>query len=185
MSTRKCLRISIAMTFIKKSILHFCLLLATNVFAQHTPKPDFNGCAEFLLTNPVEKLYLHTDRDVFAENDTIWFKAYLVQAHTMKLDNSPLRNVYVELVAENQEVVVRNMLAMKDGISFGDFNLSARKISFPGIQSTGLHCLSSTMMFVSFSIKNNLITPVYDYEQGFESFVNRITLHKNRMPHHL
>lgn len=44
-----------------------------------------------------EKVYLHTDRDVYLQGDTLWYKAYLTDAQTNIL--SPYsRNLYVELI---------------------------------------------------------------------------------------
>lgn len=55
---------------------------------------------------PNEKLHLHTDRSLYAGKDTIWFKAYLVNAldYMQKTDS---RYIYTELVNPFGETVCR------------------------------------------------------------------------------
>ncbi len=55
---------------------------------------------------PNEKLHLHTDRSLYAGKDTIWFKAYLVNAldYMQKIDS---RYIYTELVNPFGETVCR------------------------------------------------------------------------------
>ena len=59
-----------------------------------------------------EKAYLHTDRDVYAMGDTLWFKAYLVNGQ----DNKPSvssGNLYVELIApDSARIVLREIIRM-------------------------------------------------------------------------
>ena len=44
-----------------------------------------------------EKVYLHTDKDVYAIGDTIWFKCYVAN-RSVQSDYPESRFVYVELV---------------------------------------------------------------------------------------
>lgn len=46
---------------------------------------------------PNEKIHLHTDRSVYAGGDTIWFRAYLVNALDNKQESAS-RYVYSELI---------------------------------------------------------------------------------------
>ncbi|MBS1527714.1 MAG: hypothetical protein JST19_18860 [Bacteroidetes bacterium] len=79
--------------------------------------------SEYSADNPTEKVYLHLDRPYYYPGDTIWFKAYTVAGTHHKL--SALSGVlYCELINENDSVVVRRVLKMAAGITWGDFSVS-------------------------------------------------------------
>jgi hypothetical protein len=70
-----------------------------------------------------EKAYLHTDRDVYAMGDTLWFKAYLVngQDHKPALSSG---NLYVELISpDSAKIVLREIIRMDNGLGHGDMAL--------------------------------------------------------------
>lgn len=70
-----------------------------------------------------EKVYLHTDRDVYAQGDTLWFKAYLVNAQDNKLTTSS-GNLYVELLSpDSAKILVREIIRMESGLGNGDISL--------------------------------------------------------------
>jgi hypothetical protein len=70
-----------------------------------------------------EKTYLHTDRDVYAQGDTLWFKAYLVNGQ----DNKPASSsgsLYVELLApDSARILNREIIRMENGSGKGDMAL--------------------------------------------------------------
>jgi hypothetical protein len=69
-----------------------------------------------------EKTFVHTDRDVYATGDTIWFKAYLVNAQ----NNTPIAssgNLYVELISPTAKIISSELIRLDDGFGNGDFNL--------------------------------------------------------------
>ncbi|WP_345953802.1 MG2 domain-containing protein [Mucilaginibacter sp. PAMB04168] len=69
-----------------------------------------------------EKVYLHTDRQLYAPGDDIWFKAYLLNAQT----NQPLntsKNLYVELITPANKIAAREIIALTEGLGKGDFKL--------------------------------------------------------------
>lgn len=82
---------------------------------------------EFIITNNAENIYVHTDRDVYSTNDTIWFKIYTINVHS-KLPVADYRNVYVELINEQEELVLRNLILCNNGYGSSDFNLSNHTI---------------------------------------------------------
>lgn len=141
--------------------------------AQNSASPDYDKSAAFFLSNPVEKLYLHTDRDMYAENDTIWFKAYLVNAHTLKLDNGPLRNIYVELVDSEKKILARNMLATMNGISFGDFVVDNYKLKRGKYKLRAYTRYQTNFGEDLLFEKNLLITSAFD-EQKYEAYFDSI-----------
>ncbi len=76
---------------------------------------------------PVEKLYLHTDKNVYAVGDTIWFKGYLFDADYLKY-SSRSGLMYVEL-ATDTAVVFRRMVPVGYGISRGQIVIDAKDIT--------------------------------------------------------
>ena len=71
---------------------------------------------------PVEKVYLHLDRDRYQPGDTIWFKAYLVAGPDHVL--SGLSGVlYAELLDKNDSLLSRLNLQVNNGLAAGDFGL--------------------------------------------------------------
>ncbi|MVN92015.1 carboxypeptidase-like regulatory domain-containing protein [Mucilaginibacter aquatilis] len=70
-----------------------------------------------------EKVYLHTDRQVYTQGDDVWFKAYLVNAQDNHLISTS-KSLYTELISPTGNVVNQEMVLMKDGLGIGDFNLS-------------------------------------------------------------
>lgn len=72
---------------------------------------------------PNEKIHVHTDRSVYAGSDTIWFRAYLVNA----VNNQPetaSRYIYSELINPFGNVVSRVKIREdKDGLFYGHLPL--------------------------------------------------------------
>src|SRR5471032_50959 len=80
--------------------------------------------AQTATTSPFfyEKVYLHTDRDVYTQGEDLWFKAYLVNAQ----NNKPIsysHNLYVELISPGLQITMRHALRLEDGLGNGDFKL--------------------------------------------------------------
>ena len=74
---------------------------------------------------PQEKLHLHTDRDFYVPGEKIWFKAYVVDAHS-HLHPTYSQFLYVELISPLDTLVCRVMIQQKDDMFFG--HLPLRKI---------------------------------------------------------
>jgi hypothetical protein len=71
---------------------------------------------------PYEKVYLHTDRELYSPGDTVWFKAYLTSGLTHRLQQG-YKNVYAELVSDSGKVEASRLLLSINGESHGDFAL--------------------------------------------------------------
>ncbi|MEO6521053.1 MAG: hypothetical protein ABIN91_05215 [Mucilaginibacter sp.] len=71
-----------------------------------------------------EKVYVHTDRDVYAQGDTIWYKAYMVNAQ----NNTPIfssGNLYAELISkDSSNIISRQILHLTGGTANAEFALS-------------------------------------------------------------
>jgi hypothetical protein len=77
--------------------------------------------AEFKLI--FEKVYLHTDRDVYAQGDTLWFKAYLINGQTNQPATSS-GNLYVELIAPGSaKIINREIIRLDNGLGHGDMDI--------------------------------------------------------------
>lgn len=70
-----------------------------------------------------EKAYFHTDRDIYAQGDTLWFKAYLVNGQNNKPASSS-GNLYVELIStDSVKIMLREIIRMENGLGHGDMVL--------------------------------------------------------------
>lgn len=74
-------------------------------------------------TLPQEKLYLHTDKSMYIAGETIWFRAYGVNALT-NLPGIPSRFLYVDLVNNRDSLVDRVKLVVRDSCFYGQLTLS-------------------------------------------------------------
>ena len=95
-----------------------------HLLAQNSPLLPGRELSLFLNEHPAEKVYLHTDRDVYSVNDSIWFRIYLTNAQ----DNTPqpgAENVYVELIDTAKNIRIRNLILTYNGVGKGDFNLGS------------------------------------------------------------
>lgn len=111
------------------TLLHTCL----STFSLAQGDSSFlarvsRSLAGYANANPVEKVYLHLDRSSYYPGDTIWFKAYIFAGDHRLSDLSGV--LYCELINDRDSVVVRHILKIAAGISWGDFSIS-RKYS-PG-----------------------------------------------------
>jgi hypothetical protein len=111
------------------------LLLFSTASAQVITKPDMvklTAAADlFRNKTAVEKLYFQFDKPYYAVGDTIWFKAYLLNAAylTPSVKSGIL---YAELVNDSNKVVQRMMLPVAHGLSWGNIGLDAKTITEGG-----------------------------------------------------
>ncbi len=76
---------------------------------------------------PVEKLYLQLDKPDYAQNDTIWFKTYLLNADDLTAaTRSGL--LYVELDDSHNTMVKRMMFPLVMGLSWGNIALKEEEV---------------------------------------------------------
>ncbi|SNR54425.1 TonB-dependent receptor plug domain-containing protein [Hymenobacter mucosus] len=69
-----------------------------------------------------EVSYLHLDQPAYAAGETLWFKAYVVDAQAHRPD-SLSKVLYVDMVSPEQQIVFRRTLALRGGLSEGDIVL--------------------------------------------------------------
>ena len=87
----------------------------------------------FYLTTQPEVSYLHLDQAAYAAGETLWFKAYVVDARAHQPD-SLSRVLYVDVVTPEKQVIFRRTLALDQGIAAGD-------IILPDTLRTGVYTL--------------------------------------------
>ena len=81
-----------------------------------------NALKKFDRYYPQQKVYLHLDKTLYHANETIWFKAYLLNGMNHYPD-SISTNLYVELINPKKIVVQIIRLRMTFGFGRGDFLL--------------------------------------------------------------
>jgi hypothetical protein len=88
-------------------ILSIGLLFCSNVKAQEIDTTSIeNLFLEQLSFYPQEKIYVHTDRNVYLSGETIWFRAHIVDALFLKQANAS-RYIYIELINPLNDIVQR------------------------------------------------------------------------------
>jgi len=71
----------------------------------------------------VEKLFIQTDKDFYAANDTIWFKAYLFDSKTNAYSKfSSL--LYLELISDDAKLIKRVCVPVGMGLGWGQIALA-------------------------------------------------------------
>ena len=102
----------------------FVLFNCIFTYSQSIPIDSiFSRMEQQAMLYPTEKIYLHTDRNVYAAGDDIWMKAYVVNGIT-NIPTKQSRYVYVTLQNPFMEVVSRICLrADEDGFIHGNLPL--------------------------------------------------------------
>ncbi len=70
----------------------------------------------------IEKVYIHTDRDYYLPGDTLWFKAYLIDASHMLLSDHS-KNLHVEIISHGSVIIDSRIVRIDNGLGKGDFIL--------------------------------------------------------------
>ena len=72
--------------------------------------------------NPVEKVYLHTDRDLFTSGDKLWYKAYVVLGGDYQFSMAS-QVLHVDLIGPNNQLLVSQTHQLIDGKTTGSIAL--------------------------------------------------------------
>jgi hypothetical protein len=107
------------------------ILLALSLLCSHYSRCQTGGAPlkDTLIRNvieqvvlfPQEKAYLHLDKPVYISGETIWFRAYLVDAVLHKPDTS--QYVIVELISPSNYVISRVKIRQSQGAYSGHITL--------------------------------------------------------------
>lgn len=113
-----------------------CTLLNTNTHAQSLHEQTeqlfekFKTAARFDYKYPREKVYVHFDNTAYLTGDTIWYKAYVVRASSLK-PTTLSKVLYVELLNSDGQNVINQVLRIDSmGTAQGAFPLG--DIVYPG-----------------------------------------------------
>ncbi len=70
---------------------------------------------------PQQKVYLDFDKSGYNADETVWFKAYLVNAAN-HIPDSSTTNLYIELINPSGYIVQNKLIRMTNGFGNGDFS---------------------------------------------------------------
>lgn len=120
---------------------------------------------------PQEKVYLHFDNTAYFENETIWFKAYVVAAEQNAL-TSLSKTLYVELLSPEGNVIDTKKLKIENGQCHGNFEL--KKLQYSGFFE--VRAYTRCMLNFEGSVFSRVF-PVYDKPRKEGNFSER-TMHE-------
>ena len=94
-----------------------CLLLAICFYTQPSAQNTSYNIADTLAghfiksirNNDMQKVVLHTDRNVYVAGEKIWFKAFVLHTLNNRLDTTS-KNLFVDLVDDNDNVIKQLVL---------------------------------------------------------------------------
>src|SRR4051794_23453074 len=75
--------------------------------------------------HPAEKLYLQFDKPNYAVDDTIWFKAYVLNA-TYLVPSVANSILYIDITSDSGKVVKQYRMAVAAGLSWGNISLDGK-----------------------------------------------------------
>jgi hypothetical protein len=99
--------------------LMICIIFLNNAQAQKIPtigaKKLRQAAANFQRAMPQEKVFLHTDKDLYFAGDTLWFKAYVLDATYLSASEKS-KLLFIELQDDSTDIISRVSVVIKDGI---------------------------------------------------------------------
>jgi hypothetical protein len=129
--------------------------ISSAAFSQITPDQAAKALDSFAFMNPQEKVFVHSDRDVFTAGETIWFKTYITLDGQL---TNLSKVVYVELANSKGQLVAKRMLHAPDGTAAGE-------ISLPDSLSSGTYALNAYTLwmlnFPQFIFKKHIVVHNY------------------------
>lgn len=101
--------------------LPFLMLISLGNYSDDDPRVNriINQFQLYRIKCGQQKVYLHTDKDVYMTGETIWIKGYLLDAATLYPD-SVSKDVYVELLNAEKKAISQQILKNVRGYSYGD-----------------------------------------------------------------
>ena len=102
-------------------IITILVVLLSLAFSARQENPESKRVAGAV--HPLEKVYLHLDKDNYRSGEELWFKAYLVDANTHKPETLS-KIVYVDLINPENQIIASRILRMGETGGEGEFKLS-------------------------------------------------------------
>ncbi|RMB63378.1 hypothetical protein EAX61_03020 [Dokdonia sinensis] len=89
------------------------------MIAPETEKALIKNLNEEALKMPSQNIYIQTDKDIYELGEDVWFKSYVIDAQTKKLDDSAYV-LFVQLLDNtSKEVLVEERFEIQNGIATG------------------------------------------------------------------
>jgi hypothetical protein len=105
-------------------ILYILAIVQITAFGQTPLEKTKDLLTKFSASFPMEKIYVHTDKPHYVSGDTVWLKAYVVNAVNHQPDSAS-GVVYLDLInQQSKKVVVHKLLQAISGKSSGRIVLS-------------------------------------------------------------
>ena len=119
--------------FTSFSISFFCLVVGSFSYCQskkttieQVENPFITELDEHIemynSQNPIEKVYLHTDKDILSSGEDIWYSAYLVigPTHSYSLESKVL---HIDLISPSNEIIVSQTIKIPNGRGQGSIEI--------------------------------------------------------------
>jgi len=94
----------------------------TDVSAQTMSDNILSNFKTYRENNYPEKIYIHSDRELYLTGETVWFKIYCVDG-ALHQPSGLSRVVYIELIKDSLEHVIRTAVSLERGMGSGSFYL--------------------------------------------------------------
>ena len=98
-----------------------CILISFSLTASLQAQSFEDYLDKWANSNPIQKVHLHLDKEIYAAGQTVWFKAYFMAEFLPSQLNS---TVYVELLNAASRVVDRKILPVINSSAIGQFDMS-------------------------------------------------------------
>lgn len=109
----------------KRNILFFFLAALCSCALAQNLGEMIRRAADFDNRYPRETVYLHLDNASYIQGDTLWYKAFVVRASTLRPDATLSRTLYVELLNDAGTMLQRSVLRLDSlGQAHGNFALT-------------------------------------------------------------
>ena len=80
---------------------------------------EYISLAKCFDSNPIEKINIITDRDVYIPGEKVWFTAFISNENINNLSTT----IYTELISPNNFSVDRKKLHISEGSASGEFSI--------------------------------------------------------------
>ncbi len=139
-----------------------------NTFADNDLNNHAKTAEQFIAANPQEKVFLHLDNVSYFAGETLWFKAYVVNA----ADNKPSQEsevLHVELLNPEGEIICTRKYRLTDGVCSGDIQFAE------DIFSGFFEIRAYTKAMLNFGDQNYFtrVFPIFQKENGVSNILAR------------
>jgi TonB-dependent SusC/RagA subfamily outer membrane receptor len=107
----------------RRAIFTLVIILTLSNFQQvYSQREYFDQINKELSRFSNEKIYLHTDRNIYSSREDIWFKIYLLDGKS-HVPLAGVNDVYVDLVNSEGEILIHKPFFIDNGTGNGNFTI--------------------------------------------------------------